>query len=228
MSALGRVARAALLAAAAHPDGMLTDVHQRTAIALEEGGFVGLWPVLPGQAPTRIADLPTWPLDVPITPAGRAEAERLGAAPAASRLVVIPCGSAKREGFQAWPAGVLYVGSYHRACRAAADRLAADTGARVMILSAWYGLVSLERPLWTYNVTAGDPRAVKPYRIRRQAVAMGVLDADVTVLAGSRYVRLAREVFPDAAAPLEGTRGIGEQLARLKRIRETGRQALAA
>ncbi|WP_431959390.1 DUF6884 domain-containing protein [Actinacidiphila sp. bgisy160] len=228
MSALGKVARAALLGAAAHPDGMLTDVHQRTAIALEERGYVGLWPLLPGRKPTRIADLPTWPLDVPITPAGRAEAERLGAAPAPSRLLVIPCGGAKRTEWRSWPAGELYVGSYHRACRAAADRLAAETGARVVVLSAWYGLVSLQRPLWTYDVTVGDPRTVKPETIRRQSEAMGVLDADVTVLAGSRYVRLAREVFPDAAAPLAGTRGIGEQLARLKRIRFDGSQALAA
>jgi hypothetical protein len=152
-----------------------------------------------------------WPLDVYVTPQGRAEAERLGALPAVGRVVVIPCGSAKLSGFRSFPAGELYIGGYHRAGRAAADRLVARDGGRVLVLSAKNGLVSPMRALWPYEMRLGHPDSVKPERLHRQARAMGLTDAHATVLAGREYTALAREVWPDAVTPLAGVGGMGLQ-----------------
>jgi hypothetical protein len=42
----------------------------------------------------------------------------------------------------------------------------------------------------------------------------------VTVLAGRRYADLIGAVWPDATRLLDGTRGIGDQLARMKAINQ--------
>ncbi|MDQ1018868.1 DUF6884 domain-containing protein [Streptomyces afghaniensis] len=57
-----------------------------------------------------------------------------------ANLHASPC-AARKLGHPA-PAGELYIGSYHRACRAAADALTAD-GGTVLIFSDLYGLVSV-------------------------------------------------------------------------------------
>jgi len=129
------------------------------------------------------------------------------------RVVVIPCGGKKLD--EAAPAGELYVGSYHRAARRAADAL----GGRVLILSALHGLVDLDTVLEPYDLRMGQPGSVAPERLAEQAVALGVADSlNVAVLAGKAYADAASSVWPHAVRPLDGTRGMGEQLARLAAI----------
>ncbi|MYR63879.1 hypothetical protein GTY54_49330, partial [Streptomyces sp. SID625] len=67
----------------------------------------------------------------------------------ATRLVVIPCAARKLS--HPAPAGALYVGSYHRACRAAADTLTAH-GGTLLILSDLYGLVRTTQVLQPYDM----------------------------------------------------------------------------
>ncbi|MFJ9900237.1 DUF6884 domain-containing protein [Streptomyces sp. NPDC091280] len=128
------------------------------------------------------------------------------------RVILVACGGKKKVDVGVVPAGEMYVGSYHLACRKAAEAL----GDRTLILSAMYGLVPLDEEIAAYNVTVGDPEAVGGIELRRHAEEMGLLDAKVTVLGGERYVSLAREVWPDAEAPLSG--GIGQQLQQLAGI----------
>ncbi|MEV0829726.1 DUF6884 domain-containing protein, partial [Nonomuraea rubra] len=132
-------------------------------------------------------------------------------------VVIVPCGGRKLDTDVAVPAGELYTGSYHRAARRAAEALAGRRG-RVLILSALHGLVALDEPLLPYELRAGQPGTVTGERLREQAAALGITDAAVTVLGGRAYTDLARQVWPAAAAPLQGCRGIGEQLARLAAI----------
>ena len=133
----------------------------------------------------------------------------------AGPLVVVACGSAKHAAPA--PAGELYTGSYHRACRAAAVRL--TTPQRIRILSAACGLLPLDAVVTPYDVRAGAPGAVDGARLRLQAQRHSLVDEPwVVVLGGSAYAALAREVWPHAVWPLSGTRGIGDQLARLARI----------
>ncbi|MEW2066676.1 DUF6884 domain-containing protein [Streptomyces sp. NPDC007346] len=131
-------------------------------------------------------------------------------------LVVIPCAARKLD--RPAPAGDLYQGSYHRACRQTADTLTA-TGGTTVILSGLHGLLPLDRVTAPYDMRMGDPGSVTPDRLRDQAQGLGLADAPtVVVLAGALYVTAARAVWPHAFAPLSG-RGIGRQLQRLAELR---------
>ncbi|MGW9031741.1 DUF6884 domain-containing protein [Streptomyces sp. NPDC055722] len=135
-----------------------------------------------------------------------------------------PCGSAKRS--VASEAERLYTGSYHGACRAAADALTA-AGGTVLILSALHGLVPLNQVIEPYELRMGQSGSVTAEHLRAQAWALGVDDArEVTVLAGAAYTRAARAVWPDAAAPLTGL-GIGRQMRALAGIRTQAKAASA-
>ncbi|MET8609769.1 DUF6884 domain-containing protein [Streptomyces misionensis] len=138
----------------------------------------------------------------------------------ATRLVVIPCAARKLS--QPAPAGELYVGSYHRACRAAADRLTAD-GGTLLILSDLYGFVRTTQVLQPYDMRVGDPRSVTVDKLREQARELDVDQIEeVIVLAGRAYAEHCLAIWPHAQAPLVGM-GIGRQLQRLANIRNSGR-----
>lgn len=154
----------------------------------------------------------------------RAAEAAAGGAP--DRLVIVSCGGSKLN--RPAPAGQIYVGSYHRACRRAANVLAGDD-ARVMILSAKYGLVDLDQVIEPYEQRAGRDGAITAFELRRQAGRLGLLSTrEVTVLGGHAYVDLVSAVWPHARRPLDGTRGIGEQLARLSELATTGTTAAMA
>ncbi|MFY7069044.1 DUF6884 domain-containing protein [Nocardiopsis changdeensis] len=131
-------------------------------------------------------------------------------------LVVIPCSA--RKGTAAAPARELYTGSYHRMCARAAEALTAR-GGRVLILSARHGLISPYTVLSPYEHRMGQHGDVSAERLRAQAAALGAADApEVVILAGRAYAEAARAVWPSARTPLAGTRGIGQQRARLAGI----------
>ncbi|MFG3582551.1 DUF6884 domain-containing protein [Streptomyces sp. NPDC047990] len=127
------------------------------------------------------------------------------------RLILVSCGGKKLD-TPSTAAGEMYVGSYHKACRKAADTL----GEWVMILSAKYGLVGLDDTIDAYDVRASDPEAITAEELAKQVRDLEIEDAHVTILGGSDYVKLVRQVWPDAEAPLSG--GIGEQLHQLATI----------
>ncbi|MFD4020611.1 DUF6884 domain-containing protein [Streptomyces sindenensis] len=224
------VQRRWLHTAAAHPEGHLpAAVNLRTARVLGAAGLMA-WTRPEGRR-TPLAEA-VWTLDAGearITAAGR----RRAAAEERERVVIVACGGRKAvyaDGIRKGEpvigerAGALYVGSYHRAMRRAADALTRNgrTG-RVLILSAKYGLVELSQHLLNYDLKAGDPGTVDGETLRRQAHELGISGAAVTVLGGRAYTELAGEVWDDFAAPLAGTRGIGEQLARLAAIYDPAR-----
>ena len=135
----------------------------------------------------------------------------------ARRVIVIPCSARKKA--ESAPAGELYTGSYHRACRATADALA-DEDTAVLVLSARYGLVRLDEVLEPYDVTFGDRGAVSGLLLAAQARRLGVDKArTVTILAGAAYVEAVRSIWPYADTPLAGL-AIGRQRQRLAQIRD--------
>ncbi|MGP3950823.1 DUF6884 domain-containing protein [Streptomyces sp. 7N604] len=135
------------------------------------------------------------------------------------RVVIVACGGRKSTSKQPIPAGQMYTGSYHLALRRAADALThgGRTG-RVFILSALHGLLALEDPITPYDLRMGDEGSVTSGQLRQQAIDLGVIGAEATVLGPRAYVEASRTVWPDLTAPLEGSRGIGEQLGRLADI----------
>ncbi|WUH91733.1 hypothetical protein OG900_17525 [Streptomyces sp. NBC_00433] len=129
----------------------------------------------------------------------------------AAELIVIPCGARKLD--VRARAADMYTGSYHRACRRAAEALRPD---RVLILSARYGLLGLDDEIDPYDTPHGAADAVSAAVLREQAARRGIERLDpVVVLGGARHVALAKAVWPHALTPLSGTRGMGEQVARL-------------
>jgi hypothetical protein len=145
--------------------------------------------------------------------------------PAPQRLIVVACGACKKACFEA-PAGQMYTGSYHRAARRAADALTTP-GTRIMILSARYGLLDTDDVILRYEMRLGRRYAITAQGLKEQAEQLGVADtAQVVVLAPAAYADLAAHVWPHAQRPLAGTRGIGEQMARLAAL-ATGRTTVA-
>ncbi|GLI00933.1 DUF6884 domain-containing protein [Phytohabitans aurantiacus] len=145
--------------------------------------------------------------------------------PAPQRLIIVACGARKTACFEA-PAGQMYVGSYHRAARRAAEAITTpDT--RVMILSARYGLLDLDDVILRYEARLGQRFAITAQGLREQAEQLGLADtAEVIVLAPAAYADLASHVWPHAQRTLAGTRGIGDQMARLNAL-ATGRTTVA-
>ena len=129
-------------------------------------------------------------------------------------LIVIPCGSRKLG--HAARAAEMYIGSYHRSCRRAAEALRPD---RLLILSARYGLLDLDDVIEPYDTPHGAADAVAPPLLLDQARRYEILHRDpVVALGGARHVELVRTVWPHVRTPLAGTRGMGEQMAKLAAI----------
>ncbi|RAO54413.1 DUF6884 domain-containing protein [Micromonospora saelicesensis] len=134
----------------------------------------------------------------------------------ADAVVIVPCGVAKLD--RPVPAGLLYTGSYHRACRRAADRI----GGRLLILSARYGLLTPDTVIEPYELRMGQPGAVTAPTLYAQARRLGIdMAATVTVLAGRDYADPVSAVWPHARRPLTGTRGMPEQMAVLAELART-------
>ncbi|MFY1595574.1 DUF7221 family queuine tRNA-ribosyltransferase-like protein [Micromonospora sp. WMMD737] len=115
-------------------------------------------------------------------------------APAYSGITyVIPCGATKLD--RSAPARDLYVGSMFRHTLEQAEqcaRLDADVlgrPARVLILSARYGLVELDQVLEPYELRMGDPGSVSADTLAEQALALGIdWGADVYALLPRPYL----------------------------------------
>ncbi|MFG3176573.1 DUF6884 domain-containing protein [[Kitasatospora] papulosa] len=130
------------------------------------------------------------------------------------RLVVIACGGKKSDAPGKIPAEERYTGNYFRACLMAAEVMDGPT----MILSAKHGFLSPSDEIENYDVKMGDKDSVRVATARQQIKALGLEDAKVTILGGDRYVQAARQIWPDAEAPLKG--GIGQQLKQLASMYE--------
>lgn len=144
-------------------------------------------------------------------------------------LIIAPCGS--RKAAAPAPARSFYTGVYARLALEHAEQLAGSLeDAGVLILSAKYGLVGLDDVLEPYNATFGrahrsrelvraetGPGTVTLEQLRAQLERRELAQlSDVRVVAGSRYVAIARELWPAAAAVIPAGLGIGEQLHWLK------------
>ena len=133
---------------------------------------------------------------------------------------VVPCGAAKLD--RPAPARELYTGTMFRhtwanAVRCAELDEAAGLGpARVLILSAKYGLVDPEQILEPYDLRMGGPGSVSPDLLAGQALALGI------DWGSSVYGLLPRAYLARLDAALrtldvyvqdvyEATQGIGEQ-----------------
>ncbi|MFG3415833.1 DUF6884 domain-containing protein [Streptomyces althioticus] len=158
-----------------------------------------------GEPLPQAPEWTTWSLAEHLAHASEHRSEEEATGP----LVIIPCGSAKLD--HKAPAGELYVGPYHRSCRDAADALTAE-GGTVLILSARYGLVTLDQEIEPYDLRMGQLGSVTVEQLREQARDLGADAAEnVIILGGEAYTNAALQVWPQAATPLAGLSGMGYQ-----------------
>lgn len=121
-----------------------------------------------------------------------------------NRLVVISCGSKKLE--HAAPAAELYTGHLFRSQLAWARSVVPD--AAIRILSARHGLVRLDTVLAPYDTRLGHPDSISRDGVQVQAIEERLVHVgEVIVVGGRDYVRLAREVWPDALSFTEEAGG---------------------
>ncbi|MFC4604506.1 DUF6884 domain-containing protein [Rhodococcus kronopolitis] len=166
-----------------------------------------------GPGPSPSAQEPT----TTTTTAGEADIAETRPAPDPRPLVIVRCGAPKAP--TAMPAGQLYTGTYSRLALQAATTLTGDDPAAIRIISARWGLLSLDRVVEPYDLRLGQPRSITAAKVRAQASKQRLLDRpNVIVLAGRAYSELVKLVWPRALTPLVGTRGIGDQQNRLARI----------
>lgn len=137
-------------------------------------------------------------------------------------LILVTCGA--RKAARPTTAAAMYVGSYARQCLRAARVLAVDSDIR--IVSARYGLLGLDEEIEPYETRLGTANAITAEQLHAQAAAAGLLARPVTVFAGAAYTRLARQVWPQASAPLAGLPGVGAHMQRLAEIIRTEGEAL--
>jgi hypothetical protein len=132
---------------------------------------------------------------------------------------VIPCCGAKLD--QVAPARDIYIGSMFRHTLAAAQHEAAlneqdGASARILILSARYGLVELDTLLAPYEQRMDEPGSVGPAVLAAQALTLGIdWGSEVYGLLPGAYFRRLDEALRTLSVWLqdtyEATRGIGDQ-----------------
>lgn len=124
-------------------------------------------------------------------------------------LIVISCGAAKLD--HKARASEMYVGGYFKALLAFARLHAPDD--RIRILSALHGLLPLDRVIWPYEQRMGKLGSVSAGTVCLQALSQGLLGAaDVWLVCGRPYTRVALRAWPEARCVLEGRGGMGQQL----------------
>ncbi|MFD5565561.1 DUF6884 domain-containing protein [Kitasatospora griseola] len=152
-------------------------------------------------------ELPLWDTE--------AQASTTSAAP--QLVVVIPCSGRKLP--VAAAAGEIYTGSLHTHARRTANALTAS-GGTVLVLSARYGLLTLDQQIEPYEHTWADPGHVSVEQLQQQAEQLGLTRAaEVVLLTPGAYTQRALAVWPDARTPLAHL-GIGRQRGRLTALRE--------
>ena len=140
------------------------------------------------------------------------------------KLCVVPCGSLK-----IWDrnpdagqirARDVYTGSFARTCIEYAEKFYPGS---YVILSAKHGFLFPDEIIpENYNVTFNDPRTnpINVDELRKQAERKGLMKYDeIVVVAGSRYVDIAKKVFAGKkiTAPLKGLGGMGPMISAMKK-----------
>jgi hypothetical protein len=102
----------------------------------------------------------------------------------------------------------MYTGSYFQACLKYAEMKKNDG---VYVLSAKYGIVDLEQVIEPYDIAIDDFDAIEIEQVKEQVIEKGLLNENVIVLGGKRYVKFAQKIWKHAYSPLKG--GLLKQIA---------------
>ena len=134
-------------------------------------------------------------------------------------IVVIPCGGAKLT--HPAPAAELYTGSMFQDALRTARMLTSDSD--IFILSARYGLVTLDQILEPYDIKMGDAGSIHVDDVRLQADWYNIDDPYVSALLPKSYFKMLDNslAFPYKLANMyAGCAGIGHQKHVLAELRK--------
>jgi hypothetical protein len=145
---------------------------------------------------------------------------------AKSDFVIIPCGNSKLG--TAAPASEFYTGSMFQDSLRTARKLFSDD--RIYIMSAKHGIVPLDKVLEPYDVKLGMEGSIDARTLADSLDEAGI-EGTITSLLPKMYDQL----FTEAAAGrfeidhhFEGSRGIGDQKARLAKLRDSAPETIEA
>ena len=143
-----------------------------------------------------------------------------------SDFVIIPCGNTKLS--TAAPASEFYTGSMFQDSLRTARKLFSDD--RIYVMSAKHGIVPLDRVLEPYDVKLGMEGSIDARTLADSLDEAGI-EGTITSLLPKMYDQL----FTEAAAGkfeidhhFEGSRGIGDQKARLSKLRDSAAETIEA
>jgi len=143
-----------------------------------------------------------------------------------SDFVIIPCGNSKL-GTSA-PASEFYTGSMFQDSLRTARKLFSDD--RIYVMSAKHGIVALDKVLEPYDVKLGMEGSIDARTLADSLDEAGI-EGTITSLLPKMYDQL----FTEAAAGrfeidhhFEGSRGIGDQKARLAKLRDSAPETIEA
>ena len=127
-------------------------------------------------------------------------------------IYIISCGSKKRDSICL--AKDMYVGPLFKAALAYARARVPESN--IFIISAKYGILRLNDVISPYNEKMGINGSITIDKISFQANQLGIVDQQITVLAGSAYTSFLRDVFEKFETPLAGL-SLGYSIQFLKR-----------
>jgi len=147
------------------------------------------------------------------------------------KLCIVPCGSLKiwDKNPNAGPtrARDVYIGAFAKKCIEYAETFYPNS---YVILSAKYGFLFPDELIpESYNVTFNDPKTnpISVDELRKQAEKKRLMKYDeIVVVAGSRYVEIAKKVFigKKIITPLKGLGGMGPMISAMKRAIKTRKE----
>ena len=143
-----------------------------------------------------------------------------------SDFVIIPCGNSKLD--TAAPASEFYTGSMFQDSLRTARRLFSDD--RIYIMSAKHGIVKLDKVLEPYDVKLGMEGSIDARTLADSLDEAGI-EGTITSLLPKMYDKLFTEAADgrfDIDHHFEGSRGIGDQKARLSKLRDSAPDTIEA
>lgn len=143
-----------------------------------------------------------------------------------SDFVIIPCGNTKLD--TAAPASEFYTGSMFQDSLRTARKLFSDD--RIYVMSAKHGIIPLDKVLEPYDVKLGMEGSINASTLADSLDEAGI-EGTITSLLPKMYDQL----FTEAAGGkfeidhhFEGSRGIGDQKARLSKLRDSAAETIEA
>lgn len=113
--------------------------------------------------------------------------------------IIVSCGKAKEK--RKAPAWRFYRGSPFRVMFKLANHW--TTRDKIHILSAKYGLVTVNTLLEPYEVTLAHKNAVSERVVKLQLTQFGLTDKRILMLGSDPYVEYMQRILPDIEAPLQ-------------------------